>query len=307
MSRKSDPGSEATNALQRDWGHMFPYAFPPFNLIGKTLQKVKKHSIDMILVTPIWGAQPWYPQLLGMTTCNPIMLPQTKTLLSSPQGQTHHLLENKTLQMGAWLISKMHNSSISESAPQLIISARSSGTRSNYNSHWQQFSSWCSRKQIDPFCCSLNYIINYLALLFDNKKEYRTINNCRSAISAFHEPINGFPVGQHPQVTALLKGISKERPPLPKYTFVCDVDQVLKYMRDKMSTKINLNPKDLTQKLVTLIGLTTIGRSSEIHGLTLLGMCKINNSYEIFSTGNKKHSKQGKTDPPIKIHPFQKM
>lgn len=75
-------------------------------------------------------------------------------------------------------------------------------------------------------------------------------------------------------------------------------------MRDKMSTKINLNPKDLTQKLVTLIGLTTIGRSSEIHGLTLLGMCKINNSYEIFSTGNKKHSKQGKTDPPIKIHPF---
>ena len=91
--------------VHRDWGRMFPYAFPPFNLIGQTLKKVKKHSIDMILVTPVWGAQPWYPQLLGMTIRNPIMLPQTKTLLSNPQGETHHLLKNNSLKMAAWLIS----------------------------------------------------------------------------------------------------------------------------------------------------------------------------------------------------------
>ena len=41
MSRKPEPGRDATNALQRDWGRMFPYAFPPFNLIGQTLKKVK--------------------------------------------------------------------------------------------------------------------------------------------------------------------------------------------------------------------------------------------------------------------------
>ena len=161
----------------------------------------------------------------------------------------------------AHLRETMQNSGILKSASKLIISARNSGTRSNYNTHWQQFSSWCSEKRIDPFCCSLNYMLNYLAVLFYNKKEYRAINNCRSAISAFHEPINGFPVGKHPQVTALIKRISKERSPLSKYSFVWDVDQVL-------------TPKDLTQKLVTLIGLTIICRSSEIHGLTLLRMSK---------------------------------
>ena len=79
---------------------------------------------------------------------------------------------------------------------------------------------------------------------------------------------------------------------------------MLEYMKNKLSINKDLTPKDLTQKLVTLIGLTTIGRSSEIHCLTLLGMSKINNSYEMFSIGNKKHSQQGKTDPPIKIHSF---
>ena len=105
MSRKKDPCSVAQNALQQNWSHMFPYAFPPFNLIGQTLQKVKKHSINMIIITPVWAAQPWYPQILEMTIHNPILLPQMLQLLSNPQGETHPLLNNNTLRLAAWLIS----------------------------------------------------------------------------------------------------------------------------------------------------------------------------------------------------------
>ena len=50
------------------------------------------------------GHNPGTPQLLGMTFCNPVMLHQTKTLLSNPQGGTNHLLKNNTLKMAAWLI-----------------------------------------------------------------------------------------------------------------------------------------------------------------------------------------------------------
>ena len=148
--------------------------------------------------------------------------------------------------------------------------------------------------------------MNFLAHLFDTKKEYRTINNYRSAISALYEPIDGLPVGQHPRVKALLKGISKEGPPLPKYSFVWDVGQVLQYMKSTMPNNNELTPKDLTQKLVSLMGLTALSRGSELHALSIRGICKANNSDKIFPSGNLKHSKQGKANQPILFHGFPK-
>ena len=105
MSRQSEPPSEARNALQQNWNHMFPYAFPPFNLIRQTLKKVMKHGIDMLLIAPLWVAQPWYPQLLAMAVKNPILRPQQLNLLTNPGGMTHPLLQNMTLKLTAWLIS----------------------------------------------------------------------------------------------------------------------------------------------------------------------------------------------------------
>ena len=57
--------SIATNAFQQfNWSQMFPYAFPPFGLVGKTLKKVTLHCIDMIIITPVWVSQTWFPLLL---------------------------------------------------------------------------------------------------------------------------------------------------------------------------------------------------------------------------------------------------
>ena len=44
----------------------------------------------------------------------------------------------------------------------------------------------------------MKYISDYLSCLFDDLKEYSCINNYRSALSAFHDPIEGFSVGKHP-------------------------------------------------------------------------------------------------------------
>ena len=35
MSLKLDPTCLAVDAMQQDWTHYYPYAFPPFNLIGR--------------------------------------------------------------------------------------------------------------------------------------------------------------------------------------------------------------------------------------------------------------------------------
>ena len=62
-----DPGIKATYAFQQKWEHLFPYAFPPFALINRTLSKVNKDQLRIILVKPIWRTQPWYATLLHMS------------------------------------------------------------------------------------------------------------------------------------------------------------------------------------------------------------------------------------------------
>ena len=58
FTRKPDPFSQGTDALQQIWGNQFLYEFPPFRLI---LQVLKKMSYDqtekLLLVTPTWQSQ----------------------------------------------------------------------------------------------------------------------------------------------------------------------------------------------------------------------------------------------------------
>ena len=63
---------------------------------------------------------------------------------------------------------------------------------------------------------SLSDIANFLSSEFENGKQYSTLNTYRSAISATHPPIEGYPVGQHLIVCRLLQGMFNERLPQPK-------------------------------------------------------------------------------------------
>ena len=57
----------------------------------------------------------------------------------------------------------------------------------------------------------------FLAHSFDESLEYGTINTYRSALSGVLPPMEGFPVGQHPLVVRLLKGILNLCPAMPRY------------------------------------------------------------------------------------------
>ena len=105
MSWKPDPKAIAVNALQTSWTHTFPYAFPPFKLIGKTLNKIRYHHISAIIVTPLWPSAPWYPMLIQMAIKYPLFLPTTPTLLTDPMGIPHPLLQAGKLKLAAWLVS----------------------------------------------------------------------------------------------------------------------------------------------------------------------------------------------------------
>ena len=105
-SWKSDPSSLGTDALQQKWYHKSLYAFPPFALIHKVLKKVEEEKVSpLIIVTPTWQTQSWYPELLRLSIGNPIILPLKEDLLKGPQNQQPPLIQNQTMQLAVWVVS----------------------------------------------------------------------------------------------------------------------------------------------------------------------------------------------------------
>ena len=56
----------AVYAFTLDWGNWRGYAFPPFKLIHRCLLKIWKDQADVLLLTPVWPAQPWWPTIMEL-------------------------------------------------------------------------------------------------------------------------------------------------------------------------------------------------------------------------------------------------
>ena len=96
--------------------------------------------------------------------------------------------------------------------------------------------------------------------------QYRTVNVLLSAISSTHQWVDWKPIGQHPLVIRLLKGISNERPPRPRYTTTWDVSKVTSYLSSLGDNK-TLSLKQLSKKLAMLLALISPERSSVLADL----------------------------------------
>ena len=78
-----------------------------------------------------------------------------------------------------------------------------------------------------------------------------------------HKQVDGSPIGQHPLVTRLLKGVYNQR---PRYSATWDVDVVTKHLA-AMGANESFSLKQLSQKLVVLMALVKASRTSELRAL----------------------------------------
>ena len=85
FSWRPDPFAEAIDAFLQDWSTVKGFANPPWSLIPRVLNQVQTEEADLILVTPLWKAQPWYALLLSMLVDWPSSLPQQELL--TPVGK----------------------------------------------------------------------------------------------------------------------------------------------------------------------------------------------------------------------------
>ena len=128
-SGKLDPGASAVDALAQDWSNTKGYVFPPFCLIGRCLSKIKRERVpQIILITPLWHSQPWFPVLMEMITDTPLLLPAIMDLLLDSQGNPHPLMVQGHLQLVTWSVSgreafqrKQSQSSVLPGGPALKL------------------------------------------------------------------------------------------------------------------------------------------------------------------------------------------
>ena len=124
---------------------------------------------------------------------------------------------------------RMEAKGISEKTEKLIANARRVVTQTRYKPAWNKWVSWCAQRQINPFWCSVKFVTNFLANLFETELDYCTLNSYRSAMSAFHNNGDSVTTGRHPLVTYYLNAIeiwnwvhfgSHVRPPLVEMLFI---------------------------------------------------------------------------------------
>ena len=189
----------------------------------------------MILVTPAWPTQLWYPEAMIMSIQQPISLTLRRDLLKNPNGEIHLLVQYKTLKLVTWTVSGLDykRKEFQGRFPTLSL-----------NQEDQVLTQIMNRPGINGLAgvvkgkwIHITQILKCLTQLFQNGLPYRTMNNYRSAISAFHDHIKGKPVGEHPRICSFVAGVFDSRAPQPRYCFIWNVQTVIDFIKsewDKM-------------------------------------------------------------------------
>lgn len=93
-SWKRDPEACYIDAFTVNWSKHFFYAFPPFAMVAKVLQKMISDKAQGIVVVPQWPTQPWFPLFKSMLLEEPLYFSPSPNLLLSPCRSLSHPLAN---------------------------------------------------------------------------------------------------------------------------------------------------------------------------------------------------------------------
>ena len=234
------------DAFFLDWTNIYGYCFPPFSVIARVLQKIQTDKPQkFIIVAPVWTTQPWFTTIMEMSIDYPRVLPNYKTSLQIQGSDKVHPLYPKIILMACLLSGEPSKVAEFQKQPPTSLCRHGDQALKQYSIYIRRWLLYCSKKQINPISIYLNDDLDFLAEEYQKGLSYSALNTARSALSSFillkHEP--GFAFGKHPLVIRFIKAVHNLRPPVCRYT--------VRY----------LSLKDLTLKLVMLLGILSIARA----------------------------------------------
>ncbi|KAJ3641431.1 hypothetical protein Zmor_027938 [Zophobas morio] len=282
VSLLRDPESEHVDAFTIPWTGFFFYAFPPFCLILRCLNKIVRDQAEGIMVVPFWPTQPWYPLFLKLLTQDPLTFAPTY-----PGSRT-------------FISQAFSFRNVPEEAINTIIHSVAKSTILQYNSTSKMWWSYCIEHKVPMFSATPSQVLVFLQHVLDTTGcRYGTFNSHRSALAL---TLN-YDIGADPLVKRFMKGISQLRPSERKYRFTWDPQIVLDYLGSFFTD--NLTLKQLSQKLATLLLLTTGHRTQSIHLIRLSNIKRSSDGIQIFITETIKTSSWTGTQPCLQLPFFQ--
>ena len=196
------------------------------------------------------------------------------TAPSTEEGSDHpntcrvHARDGTSTSRLAYLRRRYQDKEVSEEGTELLLASWRQKSSRSYDSLFRKWVDWCDERNSDPVSGSISHVVNFLAHLFKEGYQYRSLNSYRSAISSVHERVDGYEVGQHPLVSRVMKGAFNLRPPQPRYETTWDVTKVLNYI-ESLGSSESLSLRDLSWKLAMLLALTRPSRSADLVKLDL--------------------------------------
>lgn len=191
------------NAFSLNWNGLSGYAFSPFALISRCLEKIRRKRL-IFLWFVVRPTQSWYPDLLKMIRKIPRLLRSSPNLLVSAKGEPHPLLETGALQLATWKLS-------GEFTREKVF-------RAQWSAHW-----WPETVPLrirhanqqgeigltgvfdgvkNSLSVHLTFVLEFLAGLHEAGKSYTSINVHRSmllkSLSGCQQPPGHPPTDQKP-------------------------------------------------------------------------------------------------------------
>ena len=73
--------------------NIFIYAFPPFSIIWRMLQRIQEECKKAIVIVSLWTTQSWFTRIMELATSQPIIIPSR--YLKLPGTKAKHPLYPK--------------------------------------------------------------------------------------------------------------------------------------------------------------------------------------------------------------------
>ena len=263
MSPIPEPEAWKVDSLVQSWEGLYAYAYSPTALIRQTLNKLILHRAELILIAPLWPKQEWFPDLLQLSIAFPLVLPPTAKLLK--QSFSHHFHQRpRILNLHAWRLS-VDPIKLGDFRNNRIAVPQRKSTLDLYEQKWNTFREWCELNGINPHMPTVPMIAEFLLHLFRDKQLATiTVKGYRSALSSLMAS-RGLDISHDPDLNALIRSFSMERPRTVRETPRWDLSLVLRLLMRHPFEPMNVcSLADLTRKTAFLLTLASAKRNSEV-------------------------------------------
>ncbi len=100
----ADPHASFVDAFSINWAQFtHGYAFPPFCLISRCLQRIIHEMATVTMIVPMWTTQPWFTGVLNLLIDYPRVFQVTDVVLSNHLLPGPHALNPKLYLMACKL------------------------------------------------------------------------------------------------------------------------------------------------------------------------------------------------------------